>query len=176
MSRADVVSFLVEQKDIDVTLGLNGYTLLGVACSNSHEKVAAALLKHLDLNAGTHAHTNPSQPWSNHCDLPIHLATKHKHLGVIRLLVEDDNIKADVNAKNGDGKTPLHIACESNYEEIVSYLLGREGIRVNDQTESGETPLLIAANRANVPILRMLLQRKDIMSTSVRPTARHLYT
>lgn len=182
MNRADVVLFLVEQKGIDVTLSPNGYTPLGVACSGGHEKVVAALLKHPDLSARTLAYTEYTRPGKplERFDLPIHLATKDKRLGVIRLLVEDDNIKADVNAKNGDGKTPLHIACDHRCEEMVAYLLGREGLRVNDQTKSGATPFLIAATNGSVPILRRFCaycySAKISTSSSVCPTARRHYT
>lgn len=157
-----LVGFLLEQEGIDVTRAPSSYTPLGMACGRGCREVVAALLKHPDLNAMSPAHLPPQQ-WIS-VDLPIHLATRKQHLGVVQLLVENPKSKEDqvVNARTSGGDTPLHIACKQRNEEMVSYLLGRQGIRVNDETTDGETPLLLAAAVGNVPILRMLLQRKDI--------------
>lgn len=165
-----LVGFLLEQKGIDVTRGSGRLTPLGAACAIGYQEVVAALLKHPDLNA-TSPVCLPSRPWMS-VELPIHVATRKQHLGVVRLLMEDPKSKEDlvVNARTSGGDTPLHIACKQRNEEMVSYLLGRQGIRVNDETTDGETPLLLAATEGNVPILRMLLQRKDIDIKRRMPT------
>ena len=56
----------------------------------------------------------------------IRLARKDRE-SIVSLLVEKG---ADVNAKNIDGKTPLHKACEYGNEAIVSLLL-EKGADVN---------------------------------------------
>lgn len=161
-----LVGFLLEQKGIDVTRVPGTITVLGSACFKGRREVVAALLKHPDLNAMSPAYL-PRPPWMS-VDLPIHVATKEGHLGVVQLLVEDPKSKEDqvVNARTSDGDTPLHIACKHGHDEVAAYLLGRQGIRVNDETTDGKTPLRLAAK--NAPILRMLLQRKDIIDINRR--------
>ena len=47
---------------------------------------------------------------------------------------------ADVNAKRGDGFTPLHLAAHKGHKEIAELLIA-EGADVNAQRDNGDTPL-----------------------------------
>lgn len=69
----------------------------------------------------------------------IHLACKKKRTEVVELLVDNG---ADLNEKDGDGKTPLFYAAEVNVKDIVKKLL-KGGANINIRC-NGESPLDIA--------------------------------
>ena len=58
-------------------------------------------------------------------DTPLHEASRNGHLDVVKFLVEN---KADINAKNKNGKTLLDIAIEYNMTSVADYLRSKGGI------------------------------------------------
>jgi hypothetical protein len=74
---------------------------------------------------------------------PLHLASLSGSSEVVSALLA---YKADVNARNRDGRTPLHWAAEGGYSAVVELLLGNKG-DVNAEDEKGETPLTVAIRR-----------------------------
>ncbi|HEV2454983.1 MAG TPA: ankyrin repeat domain-containing protein, partial [Verrucomicrobiae bacterium] len=52
--------------------------------------------------------------------------------------------KADVNAKNRDGLTPMHIATALGYKDLVVLLLANNA-DINAKDNSGRTPVAFAA-------------------------------
>jgi len=77
-----------------------------------------------------------------------------EQLSLLRALVEED--ASLVNAKDVDGRTPLHWAAFSGAADIASYLIDHKA-DVNAQDESGWTPLHIAASAGQEAIVRELL-------------------
>ena len=74
-------------------------------------------------------------------------ATSHKKLAkLVSNLVTSESKKEsiDVNAKNKDGWTPLHLAATKGRIEIVEYLVEKGAEDVNAKNEYGQTPLHIA--------------------------------
>ncbi|XP_014205885.1 BRCA1-associated RING domain protein 1 [Copidosoma floridanum] len=55
------------------------------------------------------------------------------------------NIPKNINKKNNQGETPLHIACRNNHEEKVKLLL-EKGANPNTKDNAGWTPLQEAAS------------------------------
>jgi ankyrin repeat protein len=64
--------------------------------------------------------------------------------------------KADVNAKQVDGTSPLHCAVESNDLQLTDLLL-RAGAKPAAANEAGATPLLLATQNGNAAIIERLL-------------------
>ena len=74
---------------------------------------------------------------------------------VTRLLLEHG---ADINARNDNGSTPLHLAAEDGSLEVVRVLL-EHGANVGVQDNEGRTPLYVAAaGYERVEVVRMLLE------------------
>jgi hypothetical protein len=72
----------------------------------------------------------------------------------VKLLLERG---ADPNAKNKDGKTPLHVAAIRGSVDVARLLL-QYGVDPNVQDERGRTPLHVAAIRGRVDVVRFLLE------------------
>ena len=60
-------------------------------------------------------------------DTPLHNAAQCGQLSVIKSLVKN---KAQVNAQNEHGNSPLHYACFNNHAEVSQYL-GKLGVKVH---------------------------------------------
>jgi ankyrin repeat protein len=63
---------------------------------------------------------------------------------------------ADINARDGYGRTPLSLMASYGQTEAVRFLLGR-GAEVNVKDQSGTTALMYAANSHYMDILKALL-------------------
>ncbi|MGC6329939.1 ankyrin repeat domain-containing protein [Rhizorhabdus sp. FW153] len=63
---------------------------------------------------------------------------------------------ANPNIKDGQGNTPLHAAALLGFQEGAELLL-RQKAQINATNNSGETPLVIAVQQRNIPMVRLLL-------------------
>ena len=64
----------------------------------------------------------------------------------------------NINTKNNEGKTALHIACENQDVTIVEYLIS-QGSEVNLKDNEGKTPLHYASIHDEIDIINLLLSR-----------------
>ena len=69
--------------------------------------------------------------------------------------------KIDVNSKNNDGLTPLHIATLFVHLEIVELLLSQRDIMADAKDDEGDTPLMLAARVGHTATMKLLMDRKD---------------
>jgi ankyrin repeat protein len=66
---------------------------------------------------------------------------------------------ADVNARDGDGATPLHNAALSGRRELAALLLDKGADREARDAESGATPLYHAAAWGRTSLVELLVAR-----------------
>eukprot|EP00940_MAST-03C_sp_MAST-3C-sp2_P001423 g1423.t1 len=113
-------------------------------------------------------------------DTPLHCAVMSGNLKCGRILLERKT-NANVNARNGRGATPLHIAVSKGSADIVDLLLADERtdpnatLKSNVGELSGVAPLHIVASQEGEQAIRMtkaLLARKDIDIEKQRDDAR----
>ena len=63
----------------------------------------------------------------------------------------------DCDGLNSLGRTPLHLACSENQQEIAETLL-RHGADVNVKDKEGVTPLMMSAKIGSAPLVETLLE------------------
>ena len=92
---------------------------------------------------------------------PIHLAVTLGSIEHVEILFENENNMADPDVPmETNGQTPLHIAAEKGFEDIVEFLLEKSvrSVNVIDYTE--KSPLFLASFKAkNFNIVKLLLKK-----------------
>lgn len=78
----------------------------------------------------------------------------------MQLLIGRDDVNVD--SKDNEGRTPLSVAAEEGYEDIVQLLTGRDDVDVDSEDKHGRTPLSHVVYNRKVDIVRLLLNRKDV--------------
>uniref|UniRef100_A0A1B6DTF8 Uncharacterized protein n=2 Tax=Clastoptera arizonana TaxID=38151 RepID=A0A1B6DTF8_9HEMI len=89
----------------------------------------------------------------NICDkrgaTPLHRASSRGNLPIVRLLTRNTRIQID--AKDSEGNTPLHLSCEEDHHD-VSKCLVEHGARLDTLNKDSKTPL----DYANITLARIL--------------------
>lgn len=144
--KQDIVDVLLKRGADCATSDDTGKSPLMVACELAYREIADALLKN-----GADVHTADRDG-----NTPLHyVSVDHTVIGSIdyRKSEHTKNLKeqvriakelvrrgADVNARNGDGETPLHWAARNDRERIWELLI-RNGARDDVKNKQGKTPL-----------------------------------
>ncbi|KAJ1484785.1 ankyrin repeat protein, partial [Baffinella frigidus] len=77
---------------------------------------------------------------------PLHCSVARPcGIGITRLLIKRG---ADLNARNTQGWTPLHVACREG-NEVLALLLVQNGADVSAETNQGHAPLRYATRPGN---------------------------
>lgn len=133
-------------------------TLLHRAIDHNKEDIAQFLIRSgCDLNA-------PRRPGPDgtggdeardECT-PLHLCCQWGLEQVIQTLIEHD---ADVNARDIEGKTPIHVAIQNQHSQIISLLLYHPNIDLNIRDKKGLTPFATALTFRNNKAAQAILER-----------------
>ena len=124
--------------------GQDGYTALQYSCRHGYVDIVRTLVKH---KANVNAKTD-----SGH--IPLTLAARNKHDNVVHALLSDS--QCPVDAKGHDGYTALHYSCRYGHVDIVRTLVKHKA-NVNAKTDSGHTPLTLAARNKHDNVVHALL-------------------
>ena len=145
--RIEAVEFFLNiGADVNVQDNSNQRTPLHWAAATGNEKIMKLLL---DKGADLLAVDNSSNaPWM--------VAMKYKFDSVAKLLCSFH----DVNVTDANGRTPLHTGCAAGCTLSVEVLL-REGANFNAVDDSGDTPLILAAD-GKPKVVEMLLRSPHI--------------
>ena len=79
-------------------------------------------------------------------ELSIYIAAMSGNIEAVKQHLNDG---AEVNAKNSDGRTPLHLAAFGGHKEIVELLIAK-GANVNVKFEDGKTALNWVSSRGEI--------------------------
>ena len=139
----DILLYLINRgADVNKKDG-RGRTALHYASERGDFKVAEALLSKGAID---------EKAW-NQCT-PLMLAAERGHIDILLHLI---NHGADVNKKDGRGRTALHYASERGDFKVAEALLSKGAI--DEKAWNQCTPLMLAAERGHIDILLYLINR-----------------
>lgn len=90
-----------------------------------------------------------------HNNTLLHEAAAHGHHHVVRFLI--DETKADIEARNNVGDTPLQIAASTGHIRPI-ILLEKAGAAINARDSVGNTPLHRAVAKNHLKIIKRLIR------------------
>jgi ankyrin repeat protein len=85
----------------------------------------------------------------------LHLATEHGHAQCAQALLHTST--ADVNAKDGEGNTALHLSAYRGHL-VIAQILIRNGATMRMPNNLGYTPLHCAVERNCLAIVKLLIE------------------
>lgn len=86
------------------------------------------------------------------------IACKNNCLNIVKLFLQSNNNGLDVNRSDDHGKSPLFIASQKGFIEIVKLLIQRKDIKLDKRNEKSQTPLHIACNSGSLEIVKLLVE------------------
>jgi ankyrin repeat protein len=125
----------------------NTALFVAISCYSRHNDLAIirALLEH---------GSNPNEICQ--CSqTALMMACRNELLDVVALLLQ---YHVDPNVRNSEGHSALSIACMYGNHQIVKLLLDTENINIDNQTNLGDTPLMIACENAFGSVVSLLLK------------------
>ncbi|XP_059497240.1 B-cell lymphoma 3 protein-like isoform X2 [Stegostoma tigrinum] len=87
-----------------------------------------------------------------------HLACEHSSLECLRALLAGGHERVDLEIRNYEGYTPLHVSVISYQKEIVEFLLDQGADIDAVDIKSGKTPLVHAVENNSIDMVTLLLQ------------------
>lgn len=125
---------------------VKGVSPLWLASRKGHTHIVGFLREH---------NVSPTARTIDTSNCPLHQAAHEGHTDVVTALIRH---KADVNAVEKDGWSPLMLAARQGHHEIVQLLVGN-GAEINLKDQKGATALWFAAQQGHCGVAIMLLDR-----------------
>ncbi|XP_013167639.1 PREDICTED: serine/threonine-protein phosphatase 6 regulatory ankyrin repeat subunit C [Papilio xuthus] len=101
---------------------------------------------------------------------PLHLCCTWGLSDVIQTLLEHG---ANINSKDAEGKTPLHIAIENQHAGIISLLLSQPGIDLSARDNKGVSPFAAALTARNNKAAQAILEKNPSAAEQVDKKGRN---
>ena len=137
-----VVEHLVNTKHAQCDLSNDdGNHPIHLACANGHEHVIKFFL----------GENSPEVNQKN--QNLLHIACAHGHVDIAMLMMKT----FDLNAKDEDGNTPLHLACKATRKEVIMQLVSLSGCDINLKNKDDEKPLHISCRKLQLDSVCLLL-------------------
>ena len=151
--KIEALQFILQHKDKIVNIearGAGGGTALHVAAIKGHADVIELLLTNgADINAESETGATP-----------LVLAAENGKIEALQFILQHKDKTVDIEAKGAGGGTALHAAAIGGHVDVIELLL-TNGADINAESETGATPLVLAAENGQLEALRFILQHKD---------------
>ncbi|XP_077996108.1 rabankyrin-5-like isoform X2 [Glandiceps talaboti] len=134
-------------------------TLLHRAIDDNNEAVACFLIRSMcDVNSPRRPGPNgEGDEEARDGQGPLHIACQWGLEQVVQALIE---MNADVNAKDAEGKTPIHIAVINQHDTLIKLLMSHPLLDLTLRDRSGQTPFAAAMTIKNNKAAQMILDRE----------------
>ena len=132
-------------------------------CIFFHLDLLDALAKNdrsLVLNLLCKSNINFKKPFDNHGNTFLHSAAESIHGRMVEMVINYSSVSLDVNTKNHNDVTPLHVAALKNTDACAMLL--KYNADVNSITNLGFTPLQYAAKHGCYKACRQLCMLEKI--------------
>ena len=117
------------------------------------------MICHLAENEEVRSLVNNTEMYEN---TPLHIASKLGFTNTVKELLEN-NFDIQVDQKNEDEKTAIHLASAGGHEEVLKLLLKKDPNGIRDKDEENNTPLHLAATNKMTRTLNILLDQGYLM-------------
>ena len=94
--------------------------------------------------------------WDKNDDSVFHLACKYSHTHIVDIILSE--LVINVNSRDNNGETALHVVCRSGNNKIFTLLLGK-GADVTVTDKDGNTPLHLACQTGSLEICQEILKK-----------------
>ncbi|MGB2866682.1 MAG: ankyrin repeat domain-containing protein [Sedimentisphaerales bacterium] len=166
----DVADLLI-RRGADVNLrDKRGQTPLWIAASGGHKEIVELLIKKgADINASNNRGRTPLAvaKQGKHAEVidilrqhgateTLHGAVTSGNIGEVKRLLSEGK---DVNSRDSEGQTPLHLAANRGHKEMVEVLIANGADIEARENRYSSTPLLNAAVRGRKEVVELLLSK-----------------
>ncbi|UJR28238.1 hypothetical protein I4U23_009488 [Adineta vaga] len=162
-NQEDIAAILVKFS-CDTTQWSNGpdncrQTLLHRAIDENNESIACFLIKSgCDINSPRQSGLNGEMPdICKTLESPLHLAAQWGLDRVVSTLIEHH---ADINKKDADSNTPLHIAIINQHTTIINLLIGAPSLDLAIRNKQNQTPFACSMAAKNNEAANLILKRE----------------
>ena len=155
------IMMFMKPDTIDMPRLCTAETPLHIACDSGHTDMLDLLLTYKPNLVAT-----SSTGWT-----PLHVAANKGYLIGIHKLIERANVsdtQGVVDAKDGNGMTPLMVACVAGQLEAVQLLIGSYSANPTLKNNMGDTPLHLSCHWGHTTLVRYLLDLKVSFCVNVR--------
>lgn len=152
LSAVDMASHKGQVKTLADLLGdsrieIHNFALIQAASDGQTEAVKLLL-------ADGRFNVNSTKTTKNN-ELPLNVAIKNNHIETVKVLICDP--RTDVNCKNYDGNSPLLLAAQCGFTQMVNILLTRHDIDLAIVNNAGSDAMMLAAYNGHLDVIKALL-------------------
>lgn len=167
----EIVNIILKHQKVDVNLAdCDGKTALHFAIEQKNEKIVNLLLNEkLNININAIDKFRKASP--------LHYACESCNISIIQMIFNfsenQEKLKSEnngenfvdqvqINCKDKQNRTPLHVAVNSNFYDCVEILLNQSEIEINAIDVNKIVPLHLACKNKNIEIVKLLTSHNDI--------------
>lgn len=128
--------------------------VLGTSPLHSAAHFGRDMFIRMFFNIGTYPNTRDGDAWT-----ALHYSCSQGHLEFVRCFLQEE-WQVTINATAESGRTPLHLAAQSESSDLVALLIKKGALSTPD--ENGNFPLHLAAANGRISNIKELLPFSDV--------------